>query len=428
MKRQMLFISVLIFAATAFANQSVKLSPKQIELIFLEQNLQLIARQMDIGKADAALVQAKLWENPGLSISDVSFWSTRSQRDGEAEVIPPLFGSAGKNTQFSIELSQLIQTANKRKKRVDREKASKEISIQEFEELVRGLKAELRNSMIEIQYFQEYREILNLGKQSVSQLIDAYSRPAAKGNSSAHELLRLQSALFEIESEVNALQTELNARKKELKIWLNVDPATPVELEYGPDAITDVQELSLTELMNKAVESRPDVKASRSQIRYHEKALAYEKAQRVPDLNLSANYDRGGGVWKDFVGVGIGFDLPVFNRNQGAIKAARIEKEQSELLALQQQRIVQHEVAEAYENYALTYRFYEKTIQNPLFSRLDDMLETYSKNLLNKNISMLEYIDFIDSYKTTKQNLLTLRKDLNRQFEELQYAIGTDIK
>ncbi len=46
---------------------------------------------------------------------------------------------------------------------------------------------------------------------------------------------------------------------------------------------------------------------------------------------------------------------------------------------------------------------------------------------MNRNISMLEYIDFMDAYKTNKQTMLNAGKKVNMQFEELQYTVGTDI-
>ncbi len=428
MKRHLCLLWLLLFCTLAYPNSPVTLSPAQIEHLFLEHNLELIAGQLNIAKADAAIAQARLWENPNLSINEVSFWSSRSQREGESEIIPPLFGTFGKNTQFSVELSQLIQTAGKRKKLIQRESVSRDLSLLEFEELLRSLKIELRTSVIEIQYLQEYRQVLQLGQKSVSRLIEAYSRQVEKGNISVHELLRLQTALFEIDNELNALQIEWNALHKNLKIWLNAEAGTTILVDSAWTWVKPLEDLSLSLLMETAYLSRPDLKATYSQIRYHEKSVEYEKAQRVPDLNVSANYDRAGGVWKDFVGLGLGIDLPVFNRNQGNLKAARIEKEQSQYQALQQQQIVNNEVVEAYENYVLSYSFYEKIQCNPLFIQLDEMLDVYTRNLINRNISMLEYIDFIESFKTTKQHLLNARKNLNIQFEELQFTIGTDLK
>ena len=366
---------------------------------------------MNVAVADAGVVQAKLWENPNLSISDVNFWDT-----------------SAKNAQFSLELSQLIQTANKRGKLIAREKAAKEIAIQSFEETLRGLKIELRESVNEIIYLESYLKVLSSQAQLLSQLIAAYNKQVQQGNLSKHELLRLQSALFEVENEIYETQTELNGKQKDLRILLNAEPAVTIEIIENETNIKNPEDLLLSDLTELALESRPDIKSYKMQTRYLEKSLTYEKAQHIPDLTLSAQYDRFGGVWNDFVGFGVSFDLPVFNRNQGNIKAAKIGLEQNRYLSLQQEKIVQNEVAEAYGNYTSMYDFYQKIEENSLIKELDSMLDIYAKNLLNKNISMLEFIDFMDTYKTNKQITLSTKKNIKNQFEELQYIIGIDIK
>ncbi|MFG5857232.1 TolC family protein, partial [Dysgonomonas sp. Shenzhen-Wh21] len=58
---------------------------------------------------------------------------------------------------------------------------------------------------------------------------------------------------------------------------------------------------------------------------------------------------------------------------------------------------------------------------------LDDMLGIYTKNFLNRNISMLEYLDFMESYKSNKQIVLLSRKNMYNSFVEFQYAVGTEI-
>lgn len=430
MKKYLLLL-LSIFSLTnikAQEPQVLQLSAEQVEALFLKQNLQLIAEHLNIDIADAAIVQAKLWDNPEISVGQINLWSTDRQREGEKEAIPPLFGSFGRNTQFSVELSQLIQTAGKRGKLVKQEKISKEIAIQEFEEVFRGLKVELRKSINEIVYLHAYQKVLAQQEESLGQLTIAYQKQVAQGNIAKSELLRLQSALLELENEANDTQIDINEQQKGLKTLLNVPPSVVIEIIDNSKKIQDPTNLSLAELLAMASEYRPDVKASRLQTQYHEKSLAYEKAQRIPDLTVNANYDRYGGVWKDFVGFGVSFDIPFFNRNQGNIKAARINRDQSIHLAELQQNQAQHEVAEAFGNYALAYRFYKRVSENSLLSELDGMLTIYTKNLLNKNISMLEYIDFMDSYKTNKETLLSARKKVDTQFEELQYTVGSEIK
>ncbi|MCL2028524.1 MAG: TolC family protein, partial [Bacteroidales bacterium] len=176
-----------------------------------------------------------------------------------------------------------------------------------------------------------------------------------------------------------------------------------------------------------AKHSRPEFLLSDLNVQYNENLLVYEKSLRSPDVGLSLNYDRYGGVWKNFAGVGIRFDIPAFDRNQGNIKMAKLRIEQSNYSAEYQKNAIQQEIAEIYNNYQMHYRFHEKISDNDFSEDLENMLEAYSRNLLNRNISMFEYIDFIDAYRTTKRAILAAKKNLDTSFAELQFSINSVI-
>lgn len=426
MKKYLPAILFFFSTVTGFTQekQILSLNLEQIESLFLSNNLELIATKYNISIADAAISQAKLWDNPSLSISDVNLWSTKSQRDAISDMASSSFA---KNTQFSIELSQLVQTANKRGKLVRREKVSKQIAIQEFEEVLRGLRTELRKAVFEAQYSQLYLEVLNNQQKYISQLVESYEKQVKQGNIAKNELLRLQSSLLEIENEINESRSNLNEQSKTLKILLNIPPLTDICMADNQRTVKTPDSLILSGLLEKADEQRPDMKIYKLQTRLHQKSLDYEKSLRIPDLTISAAYDRYGGVWKDYIGLGVSIGLPFFNRNQGNIKAAKLNIEQSQYLTQQHQNTVRHEIVAAYNNYIYAYNFYKKINDDSLLPELDSMLEAYTKNLISRNISMLEYIDFMDAYKTNKQTMLNAMKKVNMQFEELQYAVGTDI-
>lgn len=406
-------------------NIDISLTPKQIESIFLKQNLELVAEKMNVSVADAEIIQAKLWDNPSFSINDLNLWSTESQREGET--ILPLFGSFGKNMQFSVELSQIINLSGKRGKLVSMQKVSRDIALIRFELLLKGLKLELRKSIAEIIYNQSYKKILLKQHESLASIISAYKKQYDNGNISKSNLLRLQSALYQLDNEINGINTELNGLQKTLKNLLRFQSAnniivTPCDVNYPLP--TNINLASVTDI---ALESHPGINLQRLQTQYYKASEKYEKSLRVPDLNISVGYDRRGGVWRDFIGFGIGIDIPVFNRNQGAIKAAVIYRQQSEILAGQQQNIILNELAEAYNNYTDAYGMYEKSNKDNFSSEMDNMLEIFTKNMTDRNISTVEYMDFFDSYLNCKNMFLTAIKDMSLRFEELQYAAGTDI-
>lgn len=422
------FLSVLIFfVIQTKAQQTILLTSQEAESLFLKNNLELIARQYNVNIADAAVIQAKLWDNPSLSINQLNLWSTSSQREGVDEVIPPLFGNFGRNREFSVELSQFVQIAGQRRKLMKMEKVSKEIVVEEFEDLLRSLKTELRKTIYDVVYLQDYQKLLTSQKQVFDQLIKSYQTQVSSGNVSKSELLRLQSSLLELENELYEVQIEYYELQKTLKILLNVQADVLLEIIVDEKRYKNPADISLQSLLQQAENSRPDLKQSQLQTQYYEKAIIYEKSQRAPNMEFGINYDRYGGVWKNFIGFGISIDLPILNQNQGNIKIARYQKEQSEYLYLQHQNIVQQEVVQAFNNYNSIYDFFQKINDNTLLTEVDEMLNIYTDNLLRRNISMLEYIDFMESYKNSKQTMLTVEKNVGQQFEELQWVVGGEI-
>lgn len=419
-----LFAFIFLITLSAQERQELILAPQEIESLFFRQNLQLLAAKYEIDIVEAAVVQAKVWENPSLSINNLSFWSSSDQREGTDEVIPPMFGGFGRNTQFSIELSQLIYTARKRSKLIEREKAMKEIVVLEFEDIIRTLKTELNKVINELYHLQSYNEILSKQEESLNRLITSYRKQVLENNIAKSELLRLESSLLELENEINETLISLHEQQCLINGLLNINPLTNIRVKKSAIEYPNPQNFTLAELFESAYESRPDFKAIQMQTDYHEKALKYEKAQRMPDISVSAVYDRYGGVWKDFSGIGVSIDLPFFNRNQGNIKVSEANMEQSKHLGQWQKNEMEHQIAEVFRNYTLLYDFHQKTVSNHLFSELDSMPDVYAKNFIARNISILEYIDFMNAYKNNKQIVLTTEKNLRNQWEELQYVSG----
>lgn len=416
------FFLFLLFSVGVYSQSSdtLRLNRDEIETIFLRQNLALIAEKMNVSIADAEIMQAKLWDNPSLSISDVNLWATGIQREVLREA------DAGNYTQFAIELNQFILTAGKRRKNVAVQQVSKEMTVQQFGETLRGMKTELRLRINEIVYIQHYETVLSGQADVLAKLITAYEKQVQNGNLSKGELLRLQSSCLEMENELYQLRIELNGHLKALNALLNL-PAT-YYIVVMPGSVNENAILPvLVDLFAIATENRPDMKLQKLQTERFAKSLSFEKAQRVPDITLSATYDHYAGVWKNYVGFGLSFDLPVFNRNQGNIKIATFGLEQSKLVEQQLQNTIFNEIAEVFGNYEQSLTFYRKISDKKILLELDEMRDVCAKNLINRNISMLEFIDFMESYQKSKQIFLETQKAVNNNFEELQYVVGKDL-
>ena len=95
--------------------------------------------------------------------------------------------------------------------------------------------------------------------------------------------------------------------------------------------------LESAEVRQQALLGRADIRAALADYAASQSALQLEIAKQYPDVHLGPGYeyDQGAHKW----GLGVGADLPMFNRNQGPIAEARAKRTEAaaRFLALQAQ-------------------------------------------------------------------------------------------
>ncbi len=388
-----------------------------------------MADRLSIPHAEAMVLQAGLWPNPNVSIDEVNLWATQKQVQVFGEGLKGLGNSNfGRNQQISVSVEQLVFTAGKRKKLVALEQVGVEQSKQYFEELLRNLKLELRQQLTTMQYLQLNRGIYENQLQSVKQLTAAYQRQVQRGNIPRGEHTRLKALELELAKNANDLSQQIYAAQKELKLLLHLDPTTTLEiLPAGFERdLKGFDQLSLHQLVLATKDHRPDLKLAQLDKDYSSRLYDYERAMRVPDLTLKGGYDRGGNFMYNFIGFGVSLDLPFTNRNQGNIKAAQIGLQQANLRQQLMVQTVEQEAVLAWQNVASSVAFL-RSIEQDYEANLDDLLSGYTRAFTSRNISLLEYLDFMEAYLGNKKIILDATREVNERVEELNYTIGQDI-
>lgn len=406
----------------SFAQDTVRLSRTEAEARFLKENMMLMAGKMKVSEAEALVQQARLWPNPNLTVDQVNLWATARQTGG-GEVVPPLWGAFGRNRQFGLELEQLIETAGKRRKETALEEIGIEKAGAEFQDLLRELKRDLRNSMTSLQALEEKKKQEAVRLASVTQLSLAYQKQVEQNHIPRNEAARLKALELEIRKELREVATasfELQARLKQL---LMLSPSSVLVItDFAIPDLGAYRLLSPEHLLAQA--DRPDLRQAQLEETGYRKAVDLEKARRIPDLTLKAQYDRNGNTMLNFFGVGASIDLPLFNRNQGNIQYARINAEKAGMRVQQQFLHVNTEIIQAYQGFRSALDFYDAIDED---YALDELLNVYTQNFMNRNISILEYLDFSETYRNTKQILTDAKRELREQLENLNYALGKDL-
>jgi cobalt-zinc-cadmium efflux system outer membrane protein len=424
--KQILVFPFIFFGFTLVAQDTLVLNRTECESIFLKENLLLIAERLKITQSEALVQQAKLWPNPTFTLDQVNFWATNHQTQGQ-EVVPPLWGNVGRNQQFGMELEQLIFTAGKRKKLIALERVGVDKANAYFEELLRNLKTEFRSLIAELQFVQgiesAYREQLT----AITKMTAVFQRQQQQGNVSKGEYIRLKALELELIKELNTLKNDRNAIQKELKSLMRLNPMST--LVIADEAISEkktVTALNAAELIEQAKAYRQDLKLAALEEDYYTKLYAYERANRVPDLSVKASYDRNGNTMLDFIGFGFTMDLPFFNRNQGKVKYAESGLEIAKLENQYKQISIENEVIAAYQN-ALIASDFLNSIEKDYATQLEELLKYYAGSFQSKNISIVEFIDFLNAYLDNKRIILEAEKDVFQKMEELNYVVGAEV-
>jgi len=424
MKLISLFGCLIALVLPLHAQQTLEMSRGEAEAMFLRNNLLLISEKLNIESQKAEVIQAKLWTNPSFSVGDVNLWATNRQTGG-TEVSPPFWNNFGRNQQIAFQLEQLVQTAGKRKKLIALEQVDVAKAEQYFEDLLRNLKLEIRNQLTDLQYVNQLIKVHQQLVENIQKLTNAYKNQLDNGYVSKAEYIRLKAKELQINKEILELELQSEEIQKELKILLRTDPNVSIELTddgFIKDS-TPYRSVFVAQMIENAKQNRPDYKVSLLEEEYGNKLLAYEKAQRIPDLTFGANYDRNGNTMLDFVGFGVSFDLPIFNRNKGNIKKAQIRIENVKIQKQQTELSIENQVVLAWKSLQKAIGFLDK-IEPNYEQELDTILGNYTQNFAKKNVSMLEYFDFMDAYLENKKILLEARKDMNQKAEELDYSMG----
>lgn len=416
-----LFYIHLFAYSSAQITDTIKISKKNAESIFLEKNIDLITQKLEISQAEAQVVQAKFWPNPTLSISEVNLWRTYG-----IEAQPAIIGNWGKSSQISAQIEQAIQTAGKRRKNIELQKIAVEGEKYELQEVLRELKKTLRNSVTEILYNQELQKLYISQISSISKLAYSYKNQLSSGNISKAEYIRLKAQEVEFRKKLLSLQQAVEEHQTDLKSLLMLPPnAYIIITDPFVRPATDISEFNLEKLIEGARENRPDILLSKNNEKRALKNLELQNALKTPDVTFSIAYDRGGNIMKDFIGVGVSLDLPIFDRNKGNIQDAKLEVTKTGYETKKNINKSENEISSVLNNYIRTKNI-SSQIDEDYEETLNSLLISHEKNFRLRNISMLEYMDFLETYIDNKTILIETNKELNQYFENLQYVVGKD--
>jgi cobalt-zinc-cadmium efflux system outer membrane protein len=193
-----------------------------------------------------------------------------------------------------------------------------------------------------------------------------------------------------LESEVEAQQAQLAvtmAEQNQQRVWRALaavvgNPRLPLMKIEGN--LEDTPPVNPDELVEKIVNESPAVRIAELGVKRAEAALARAKRETIPDLQLRGGLQQNGELLPNGRSVGlqgfadVGVRIPISNRNQGNIAAAKADAERAKREVERVKLVLRERAASVVQTYTFSQAAVDR-YKNQMIPRAQKAYEMYTK-------------------------------------------------
>jgi cobalt-zinc-cadmium efflux system outer membrane protein len=309
-------IFILLLAGAAFAHGGPAtevdeapggLTLRQALALALTRSPELASVNFDIRIAEARLLQAKLLPNP-----DAEFTSENIAGSGSY--------SSARRSENTLLLGQLIELGGKRRARVREAAFGRDLAGFDYETKKRAVLLKTAENFVDVLAGQRRVAIANDLVRLATDFVPAIRKRVEAGKASELEKTRFDVAIASARIDSEQAQHDLVAARQRLAAnWSSTNP------RFG-SAIGDfdrLTEVASFETLASRLAANPQLARYGAEIAQREAALTREKASAIPDVTLRVGARQINETKDATAVIGLSVPLPLWNRNQGNIGAAR---------------------------------------------------------------------------------------------------------
>jgi outer membrane protein, heavy metal efflux system len=388
----------------------------------LVNNPALAAQRQAIEAAKGALAQARLHANPSLAVGGLKEVNGDDNRfNVGAEVPLELFGRRARRTEVAAQkLNSTRETVNDNERLL-----TGEVRVRFADTL-----AAVRNLEFVEQLLKANHEFLKLMEDRVREgAVPALDADEVRVEANRIESLRID---YQAKAEITMLA---------LKEAAGMPPDEPLRLRG--DLAQPMLSLDKAQILQLALDHRPDLAAERAAEMMAAAAVRQQEVEAKPDASFSAGYERPNSGFSfsafnaagnlqpirqtfNYAVFGMKWTLPVFNRNQGSIAAAKAEVVSARNEVTTVDLALRHEVTQALVRYQAAQAragVYRSGVRDQAARNLDVVRQTYGYGripLLDVIAEQRRFIDIETGYTDVLLDAYASRVALER-------AVGTDL-
>lgn len=370
--------------------QQVQLTYQQAQNGLLESGAQLLAQWYTISAAQAEAVQAMIWDAPVVS-GEINAYNPDRKKTFDA----------GTNGQKSFAIEQLFVLGGKRGLQSEAASVNTEVAVLQYEQLLRNLRYQIAQNFFGLYY--DLRNIATLEAQLVrlDTLLSYYSTQADKGNIPLKEVVRLQSLMLQLQIERNDVLKNVLDEQQTLKLLTGYsEDILPVVVDAELESRMVHGGFLKDTVLSTALKNNIDFRIVQKQSEYQQKVVQWQKSLAIPDITAGLSYDQRGGAFNNQVNLLLSIPIPLWNTKSGDIQKAEAQYQQAAQTVRFKELELNTAVSKAVQLHQLL-RQQQQNLSPDVINKLEIVYQGMLENFQMRNVSLLEFTDFMESYNTT---------------------------
>lgn len=362
------------------------LTLRQALALALSRSPELAAFSYDIRIAEARILQARLLPNPESSLNSENI-------GGSGDV------SGTGAAERTLQLGQLIELAGKRKKRVVEARLGRKLAEFDYEVKKREVFLDTHQAFVDVLAGQRAIAVNEQIVGLTESVLPDIRRRMEAGKTSTIELTRSNVAIATARIGLAQAKRDVEVARHRLAAqWGATKPRFSVALGN----LDDSPPLASLDSLASLLSGNPRLARFDTERAHRQATLEREKAAAVPDVTILGGVRQFSETDSAAFLLGFSVPIPLFNRNQGNILAAREHIGKTEAERRFVQATISAELAEAYHT-AVAAREQIQFFRDTVMPQSDEALEVTSEGYRAGRFSYLEFLDVQRSVVTARQ-------------------------
>jgi cobalt-zinc-cadmium efflux system outer membrane protein len=303
--------------------------------------------------------------------------------------------------------------------------ANADVARGQFETTVWQLTNDLKRKFYTVLLNRSLFDLAKENQGTLDEIIKDNTELFKNGEISGLDLKRLEVERLKFDTDVANTERDYQVAVRDLRVTLGGNYRT-MEIEAVGTLDYRPYDFELADMREKGLAARPDLKAAHLAEKAADANIRLQNAQKVPDLNLGGGVDQVPSGTSTYT-MGVGFNLPLFDRNQGERAKALIDKRRAE----NQQQLITNQVLSDVDKALVAYQLQKKRVElyrTGVLTKVDDIQNLTEFALKAGESTTLDLLDAIRTRRDTLSSYYQTLFDCEMSLLDLELATATQLQ